>query len=822
MNEDKEQSKFDKFFGSSLNPIATGLGGLAGGFISNGLSSPAGDITNTIGDLASTIPGPWGAILGSGTKILGGLTNAAFGTSVDQEKLNTANAGTNYLNSFTSDASSFDDIQGPVRQAGVQDAYKGGWFTSKKAKKKNAALREERALAEDYADRNVENNINNISATQTNNALANFYASGGLMLSPLHSYGADWDNGVTIINNGGSHEQNPYEGVPMGIAEDGQPNLVEEGEVIFNDYVFSNRIRVPKAVRNKYKLRGQKELTFADAAKKAQKESEERPNDPISQRGLNDIMNKLTEEQELIKAKREAKKEQREAQIAEQEAMQAELANQELNQDVNQEINPEELQGMQFKKGGPMNKNNKNKEYYKAGKETTLPQVEITAERPKFNAAYAPLLNAVTMPKFNVITPEPVVLPKANFTDNTTLGLNPLNVINDRRNNLMSSYLLPDNTVFAYGGLKHKFDGGGGRQVATIVGDRNQVYNGRKAFLNFNADNPAPFYRSPYTLFSKVSPLTTLDSNLTRPLYDKGVITPTPFRTEINEPIVKAGTFGAFKGLEYPDEKASIEPAVPITAKPVLPTTIKAVDPKKISPYFFDTDGKKKQPKNSFSDRMMPNLRYTPALASGLMALSDAFGWTNKPDYSNTEYLKRAVDGFTDASFTPIGDYLTYKPMDRLYATNMLNAQAGATRRNIMNTSGGNRGTAMAGLLASDANAQNQLGTLFRQAEEANFANRAKVAEFNRATNTANSEGFLKAQMANMGNNQYRLNAANRIAEMRDAIDARVGATKSANLSNFITNLGNLGVDAFNRLDRDRLIKEIGPEGAARMYNKNR
>ena len=58
-----------------------------------------------------------------------------------------------------------------------------------------------------------------------------------------------WDgltNGVRTINEGGTHEQNPYEGVPQGIAADGQQNLVEEGEVIYNDYVFSNRLKLDK------------------------------------------------------------------------------------------------------------------------------------------------------------------------------------------------------------------------------------------------------------------------------------------------------------------------------------------------------------------------------------------------------------------------------------------------------------------------------------------------------------------------------------------------------------------------------------------------
>lgn len=119
-------------------------------------------------------------------------------------------------------------------------------------------------------------------------------------------------NGVTMIGNGGTHEQNPMEGVPMGIDPNGIPNLVEEGEVIFNDYVFSNRLNVPDAVREKYKLRGNKELTFADAAKQMQKESEERPNDPISKRGLESAMLRLQQAQETVREEKQASQEGRE------------------------------------------------------------------------------------------------------------------------------------------------------------------------------------------------------------------------------------------------------------------------------------------------------------------------------------------------------------------------------------------------------------------------------------------------------------------------------------------------------------------------------
>lgn len=124
---------------------------------------------------------------------------------------------------------------------------------------------------------------------------AKWHADGGWLMSD------EFTNGVTMVDQGGTHENNPHEGVQMGIAPDGLPNLVEEGEAIFKDFVFSNRLRVPKEVRNKYKLRGPKDMTFAEAFREAQKESEERPNDPISQDGLENIAMVLARTQEAVK-----------------------------------------------------------------------------------------------------------------------------------------------------------------------------------------------------------------------------------------------------------------------------------------------------------------------------------------------------------------------------------------------------------------------------------------------------------------------------------------------------------------------------------------
>lgn len=124
----------------------------------------------------------------------------------------------------------------------------------------------------------------------------------------LAAYGGplfnEFSNGITIINEGGTHEDNPFEGVQVGVDPQGTPNLVEEGEVIFNDYVFSNRLTVPNKVRSKYKLRNNKKLSFADAAKDIQKMSEEMPNDPIVKRTMELRMNQLMQEQEMIRQKK--------------------------------------------------------------------------------------------------------------------------------------------------------------------------------------------------------------------------------------------------------------------------------------------------------------------------------------------------------------------------------------------------------------------------------------------------------------------------------------------------------------------------------------
>ena len=277
------------------------LGGVAGKLLSNGLSSGAGNIVSGVGDALGSVP-----ILGGFAKgalnIVGGGINALFGMKTNQAEVNRVNADTANMADAANAASaaqSFDDnaLAGPSAVNFNVNAYKGGLFKKGAARRNNAALAAELRAANNFAGRTAINSIENLQDEQLDNALGNFAAFGG----ELNTQGGDFTNGLLYIDNGGSHEANPYKGVQLGVDPEGNPNLVEEGETVFNDYVFSKRLKVPDTIRNKYKVRGTKDLTFAEMSKKLAKESEERPNDPISIRGLEAIMADLANAQEGLR-----------------------------------------------------------------------------------------------------------------------------------------------------------------------------------------------------------------------------------------------------------------------------------------------------------------------------------------------------------------------------------------------------------------------------------------------------------------------------------------------------------------------------------------
>lgn len=619
--------------GGVANGIATGLNNLMN---PNGNETGIGNALSAVGSLASNIPGV-GGIIGAGVNLVGGLVNSAFGSNINEEFVkdteNKAQQQAHYDFSASDNSGLLANYANYRNQRNVTKDEVGseGWFSNaatNKTKELNALINE----ANRDARASFTNTALNLDEANDRRAASNYFDEGGGIHikkknrgkftsycggkvtseciargkrsssptirkratfaanarkwkhedgGPLFTHGGIWDNGLTYINEGGSHEENPFEGVQMGVDPQGIPNLVEEGEVVYNDYVFSNRMKVPKDVKKKLKTKGD---TFAEAAKELSKESEERPNDPISKNGLDAFMSALSESQEELRMKNENRRANR------------------------------------YAKGGKLGK------------------------------------------LFEGLGPD------SNWIDYGTLA-----------------------TPITSDQLERMMELGVDGSDIPLIGTSEDI-----------------------------------DNAITRAAAEKGVTT--------------GGKFN----LSY--------------------------------------------------------LRYAPAIMSGISAFSDIF---SKPDYSAADRVAGVEVNPALVKYSPVGQYLTYRPLDRNYYTNQLRSNAAANRRAIINTSGGNRAAALAGILAADANYGENLGKLARQAEEYNQALKERVVGFNRQTDMFNSQQSMRAQTANQASRnsatQMRLAQAERVAQLRQAAKDAYNARRSNNLNSFITNLGNIGWEDYQR-----------------------
>lgn len=152
--------------------------------------------------------------------------------------------------------------------------------------KKKAKRKEKRA-------KNKARGLNTMATLESYMGKAYGFADGGNINNLMgRKYFAE--GGLTSFNTGGSHEESPIGGIPQGIGDNGNVNLVEEGETRYQDYIFSDRLTldedIVKELNFPSNLIGK---TFAEASEILAKDIEEHPNDPISKRGFEEMMIRL-------------------------------------------------------------------------------------------------------------------------------------------------------------------------------------------------------------------------------------------------------------------------------------------------------------------------------------------------------------------------------------------------------------------------------------------------------------------------------------------------------------------------------------------------
>lgn len=271
------------------------------------------------------VAGPWGAIGGAAVGLGGSLAGIFAGNAKARKKAAELNKRANIANQAATnnfdytaenlEKQQYKDMLANVTKDGGKihiKPSKRGTFTAaakKHGKSVQAFASQVLANKENYSPAMVKKANFARNASKWKHSLGGFlYGEGGNLYSNVpdsQTHGTDFSNGMTLINKGGTHEQNPLDGVQMGVDTQGVPNLVEEGEVIFNDYVFSNRLHPSEKELEKANLpKRYKGHTFALIAEDMGKESSERPNDPISRRGLEDSMMKLAMIQEAQRARK--------------------------------------------------------------------------------------------------------------------------------------------------------------------------------------------------------------------------------------------------------------------------------------------------------------------------------------------------------------------------------------------------------------------------------------------------------------------------------------------------------------------------------------
>lgn len=275
----------------------------------------------------ASVGGPWGAVAGAAIGLGGSLAGIFTGKNKAKRKARFLNQAAEAANNTAIDNYDFqvDDVMQDNARNAMKYAYAADGGPINIKKKNRGKFTESANMAgmgvQEYA-RHVLANKDKYSSTLVKranfarNAAGWKHALGGYIkdrddmynnMLESQTHGGDFSNGVTFINSGGTHEQNPFEGVPMGVAPDGKPNLVEEGEVLYNDYVFSNRLHPTDKELKEFNLpKKYKRHTIAFIVKDMSKESAERPNDPISKRGLEASLGKLAllqEEQRMKKGK---------------------------------------------------------------------------------------------------------------------------------------------------------------------------------------------------------------------------------------------------------------------------------------------------------------------------------------------------------------------------------------------------------------------------------------------------------------------------------------------------------------------------------------
>ena len=752
----------------------------------------------------------------------------------------------NTLSAITSGASAGMAF-GPIGAAvgagvGLLGSIGGMWAGNIKAGKEAVRLNKEAEAAQKEYLANFANNAHNISQSNFNRAALNLAAFGGMLKDNninsflrsrvrLAAFGGDmmspmgrtdgFTNGVTKVDEGGSHETNPFDGVMMGVDPQGVPNLVEEGEVVFNDYVFSNRLSPTEEELESVKLpRKYAKKPYSKIAWDIQRESRENPLDKISRNTLVDSMMKLTTLQEQS---RERDREYEafsnlesvfadggDIHIAPSKRGTFTAAAKRHGMGV-QEFASKVLANKDKYSPAMVKKANfahvfGGRHYDNGGFSYNINNVAPNVpQAPNVNIAAVPKINDTGFPKINEQT---ILAPQqsSNLISNSLASTRSLQAAQELNTQAELAKLRMNNAVdaigannlnnigrfdiYALGGpMGNMFEGPG--DVPNWMNNWNSTYNNFGVGLVPDAVKAAAAKRDAEAIAAATNRPPVATTQATVPVQPSTQRTQSP-TTVKTSPVKKVP---ALSNVVIPEVNVNLEDNFD---DKIFDTS---ADEKEI-------DAILKSDLNRASDQAYwsnvpefktswanTTMRAVPVIGSSINALGDAFGWRNNEDYSALDLIKQRENQIRNVRTSPIGRYMAFNPYDVDYEMNRLQNVGLGTQRALLDSAGGNPLAARNAALALNANLTSQMGAARRGGAQYNDDLRRAVTQFNSGIDQFNANQTLQAGVYNQRGDVERMEGAIRRAALMDAIQTATSQARSTEETAALNNWGQWGND---------------------------
>ena len=681
--------------------------------------------------------------------------------------------------------------------------------------KKKAKRKEKRA-------KNKARGLNTMATLESYMGKAYGFADGGNINNLMgRKYFAE--GGLTSFNTGGSHEESPIGGIPQGIGDNGNVNLVEEGETRYQDYIFSDRLTLDEDIVKELNLPSNLiGKTFAEASEILAKDIEEHPNDPISKRGFEEMMIRLQaannmkkdledsntfaeggslngepmepsptikevegESENLGNELKEVTDEQVKriaASNIKEEKLKGGRASKEVRENATELFDPLEISvgikvemehtdSIEAAREIALDHLTENKDYYTRLYHIGLIDESITEEEENFlKEKWTRIEDVEALDKEQGIVDMPE---EENISSELEQPLNQEIPIEPQQfafgGNLDGNYSKnnPFGTALYRKGWAHPFRR---KQEPLELPHIPVDYTSVDWSPNFNV-NLGRRQFTPRDLYDPKLDVPVTDNpiepqKLTTNSSSNKIINPTKI-SEVNS-IKRKQEFDPYQleadleGNRIANEnEASFDPTLDFE---LTPEQLATLNPEDYQAYKKHERAMKLQGLGSL-------LQYAPVLGNLIGAATVGKAERVNPTYITPEQLN---------------DYLQYNPIDPNTYTNPILNQASNARRSFADASGGSRAAILAANLGLNAQTQKAISDAALQAEAVNEQRRIQAKEFNRGTNQFNASERARAK-------QYNASAKT----MTDDINARNRAARRTAIRNYLSGamqgLGSIG-----------------------------